>query len=213
MRAPLLLFLAALGAGCATNADDASTTVLPRKDTGAAADGSGDSDPAKDTDAADETSLDTGSDADAADSAADDVAPLDGGVTELTFPATGDTKTIKKDPAIWNLGDAIEGTRKTKLAAATKLTGTWDFATNSLGTACGPLGLGNGRLAVDVTINGAPVGSLVVQKASGTSVPIAFTFAAVVGPIYTLRYQVTATVTSGCGAVESAWDVSKLSLE
>jgi len=44
-------------------------------------------------------------------------------------------------------------------------------------------------------------------------VPIAFTFAAIGGPTYTLRYQVKATVASGCGSIQTTFDVSKLTLE
>ncbi len=135
------------------------------------------------------------------------------GPATFAFPATGDTKTVKVEPSLWNLGDAIEGKRTTGLAAATSLTGTWALANNDLSDTCGLLGTSAGTIPVDVSLNGTVIGSFTVKRSSGLSVPIAFTFAAIGGPTYTLRYQVKATVASGCGSIQTTFDVSKLTLE
>lgn len=177
-----------------------------------------------------DAALDTSSDArtetlaDASDATAETDAALDTseaavdtgpevGPATFVFPATGDTKTVKTEPALWNAGDAIVGTRTTGLAAATSLTGTWDLANNDLSNACGLLGVSVGKVPVDVSLNGTVIGSITIQKSTGLSVPIAFTFPAVGGPTYTLRYEVKTTVTSGCGSIQTAFDVSKLTLE
>ena len=122
---------------------------------------------------------------------------------EVTFPATGDTATISKDPHIWNQGDAIVGVRETQLTVATSLVGTWDVK-NYLDP--------NGHLPVDVTLNGVKIGSFVVTEKDGSSVPIELHFPAVAGPRFTLRYEVMTSVESGAGSVQTTWDASKLSL-
>lgn len=135
-----------------------------------------------------------------------DTAPPDTGAptpVEVIFPKTGDSKAIAKDPYIWTNGDWIQGVRTTTLAAATSVSGTWQI-TNSL-SSCG-------KVYVDVSINGTKVGAL--NFGSGTSsVPVSFSFAAIAGPTYTIRYQLTATVGSGCGAFQTVWDTSKLTLK
>lgn len=144
-----------------------------------------------------------------------DTGPVDTGTVttsaDITFPATGDTKVISKDPYIWTSGDYIEGSRTTTLPSATSITGTWKI-TNSIGT-CGLLGTTTGKVNADVSINGTKVGSLVIKSSTGTSVPISFTFPAITGPTYKIRYQLTATVASGCGQIETSWDTSTLTLK
>lgn len=204
MRRLSLVLVALLG--CATNAGD--EPVPTHKD--AALDTSSDARP--------ETAADTSDAAAETDAALDtteaavDTGPEVGPAT-FTFPAAGDTKTVKTEPALWNAGDAIEGTRTTGLAAATSLTGTWDLANNDLSNACGLLGVSAGKVPVDVSLNGTVIGSFTVKKGTGLSVPIAFTFPAVGGPTYTIRYEVKTTVTSGCGSIQTTFDVSKLTLE
>lgn len=205
MRRLSLVLVALLG--CATNAGD--EPVPAHKD--AAPDTTS-------TDTGREATADTSDAAPETDTALDtmevstDTGPEVGPAT-FTFPATGDTKTVKSEPALWNAGDAIEGTRTTGLAAATSLKGTWDLANNDLSNACGLLGLSAGKLPVDVSLNGTVIGSLTIKKGTGLSVPIALTFPAVSGPTYTLRYEVKTTVTSGCGSIQTTFDVSKLTLE
>lgn len=131
----------------------------------------------------------------------------------FVFPATGDKKTVKVEPALWNAGDAITGTRTLAATSVSKLTGTWDLSDNGLSDKCGLLGTTKASLAVDVSLNGTKVGTVVLEKASGLSIPLAFSFPAVAGPVYTVRYEVAASVATGCGNVQTAWDVSKLTLE
>ncbi|MBK7395140.1 MAG: hypothetical protein IPJ34_02260 [Myxococcales bacterium] len=203
MRRLSLVLVALLG--CATNAGD--EPVPARKDAAldTRADGGPETDDAADSVAEADAPLDT-------TEAAVDTGPEVGPAT-FVFPATGDTKTVKTEPALWNAGDAIAGSRTTGLAAATSLTGTWDLANNDLSNACGLLGVSVGKVPVDVSLNGTVIGSITIQKSTGLSVPIAFTFPAVSGPTYTLRYEVKTTVTSGCGSIQTAFDVSKLTLE
>jgi len=222
--------------GCATSIEDVEGTPF-RRDTGASiADSLVDEDTGSttadskvpsvdtstgptDTGSAVDTGTsptDTGSAVDTMieDTAVADTAVADTGSTgsgEITFPATGDTKSIAKDPYIWTNGDYLEGSRTTTLASATSLTGTWNV-TNSVGT-CGLFGTTTGKVNVDVLLNGTKVGALVIKGSTGASVPIALTFPAVTGPTYKLRYQLTATVASGCGQIETSWDTSKLTLK
>ncbi len=127
-----------------------------------------------------------------------------GGKAELTFPSTGDTAVIAKDPHMWNEGDSIEGVRETSLRVATALVGTWTVR-NFLDP--------SGHLQVAVRLNGVKIGSFVVTDKNGTSVPIDLHFPAVSGPKFTLRYEVTANVESGAGSIQTTWGDSKLTLQ
>lgn len=196
--------IAAIGlVGCAHDAADGPTV---RGD--ALVDTAAEADAAADSDADTAVPPDAGADADAEAGAVD--APV--GPT-FVFPATGDTKTVKVEPALWNAGDAIRGTRTLVAASVSKLSGTWDLSTNDLSDKCGLLGTTKASLPIDVLINGTKVGTIVLEKASGLAVPLAFTFPPIAGPVYELRYEVTTSVATGCGNVQTAWNVSKLTLE
>lgn len=238
MRFPCLLLLLASSIGCATSIDDPSSESIrfdggSKVDTGTAADPDSevvDSSTAKpDTGTIDtgtsttdtgSTPIDTGTTpidtgTTPTDTGVVDTGPEDTGTVttsaDITFPATGDTKVISKDPYMWTSGDSIEGARTTTLPSATSISGTWNI-TNSIGT-CGLFGTTTGKVNVDVSINGTKVGSLVIKSGTGSAVPISFTFGAITGPTYTIKYQLTATVASGCGQIESSWDTSKLTLK
>lgn len=197
--------IALLGFGSAGCARDAAEGPVVRAD--ALVDGA-DADATGEVDAGDASVPDV---EDAPDAAAD-VPDVPLGPT-FVFPATGDKKTVKVEPAFWNAGDAVSGTRTLLAASVSKLTGAWELTANDLSDKCGLLGTTKASLPVAVSVNGTKVGTVVLEKASGLSVPLAFTFPAIAGPVYTVRYEVTTTVATGCGNVQTTWDVSKLTLE
>ncbi|MBL8719629.1 MAG: hypothetical protein JNL79_26815 [Myxococcales bacterium] len=125
------------------------------------------------------------------DTGTPDTGPPDTGITaSFIFPTATDTAVISKDPYFWNLGDYYQGVRTTALASATSFSSS--------------IGLSNsitcGSLTVDVSLNGTKIGGLTIT--AGTSpVPANFTFPAITGPTYTIRYRATKTVESGCGSV------------
>jgi len=108
------------------------------------------------------------------------------------FPIAGDTMMTMFGDVPWNAGDYYEGVRATILASISSVDIHIDVVSNGL-SACG-------FQNADVIINGNTVGNFVIQQgtvAIDESYPIPMPIA---GPMYTVRYETTATVESGCGA-------------
>jgi len=126
------------------------------------------------------------------DTGTPDTGPPDTGITaSFIFPTSTDTAVILYDPYFWNLGDYYQGVRTTTLPSATSFSSTIGV-TNSI-SSCG-------SLTVDVSLNGTKIGA-VTFTAGVSAVPASFTFPAITGPTYTIRYRATKTVESGCGAL------------
>ena len=110
---------------------------------------------------------------------------------------------MKYEPYVWNAGDYYSGVRTTALAKATSLD-TTIFLTNAL--TCS-------QVTLQVTLNGVVLGTKIINSGSGGSVPMSFTFAAITGPTYTLRYTNTVVVAGGCGNVQFTKDSSTVTLK
>jgi hypothetical protein len=123
----------------------------------------------------------------------------------LTFPNTGDTETLGSPPYFWNAGDFYQGVRTTSLATTTSFSTTIQLTTNSLSSGCGTINL-------QVSINGTLIGTKTINTASGLSVPMSFTYPAISGPNFTIRYSNPTTVTSGCGSIQFTKNVSTVTL-
>jgi hypothetical protein len=91
----------------------------------------------------------------------------------------------------WNAGDYVDGSRTTALASTVKAVIHVVLMNNTL-LACG-------TQAMEMLINGTVVGNFSIHMGLST-VDATFTYPAITGPTYDLRYQTTATVTSGCGS-------------
>jgi hypothetical protein len=110
----------------------------------------------------------------------------------VDFPVAADPRSIQSGTLPWHAGDWFEGVRATGIASLGQLDIHLVIVNNGL-TACG-------SQPAQVTVNGQVVGSFTVMQ--GTAV-IDMSYPAVpaiAGPVYTVRYQTTATVASGCGA-------------
>jgi hypothetical protein len=107
----------------------------------------------------------------------------------IDFPGTGDT-SMTMLTNYWNAGDYIEGTRTTMLASITRLMLNVVVTANTL--SCDTQDM-------DVIVNGVTVGTFMIS-AGESLLTDSFTFAAITGPTYTIRFQTTSTVDSGCGS-------------
>jgi hypothetical protein len=107
----------------------------------------------------------------------------------LQFPLSTDTTyVVNATTCCWTAGDYIDGMRAAGLASTVSAT-VHIVISNSL--SCG-------SQAMEMLINGTVVGSFSITMGQ-TAVDTMFTYAAITGPTYDLRYQTTATVQSGCG--------------
>jgi hypothetical protein len=116
---------------------------------------------------------------------------IPGSVT-VDFPTAADPRFTLFGTLPWNQGDWFQGVRATIIPSIGQLDIHLEIVTNGL-TACGVQ-------EAEVSINGVAVGTFAVVQGSTVidqSYPIA---PAIVGPMYTIRYETTATVQSGCGA-------------
>jgi len=122
----------------------------------------------------------------------------------LDFPLPTDTShTLEGGDYYWNAGDYVDGSRTTTLASTTSAT-IYIAVENSL-SSCG-------QQDMEMLINGIVVGNFVISSGE-TSVSATFTYAAIAGPTYDLRYQTTATVASGCGSAGFATSGSTVTLQ
>jgi len=115
------------------------------------------------------------------------------GPTTVTFPLSSDAAySASGSGYYWTSGDYVQGARTTGLPYATSVS-------ISLGTPFN--GLSGDSCDFRMLINGIQVGTFSVY--SGTPATTAsFSFPAISGPTYTLRYEVTRTVISGDGAIQ-----------
>jgi len=91
----------------------------------------------------------------------------------------------------WTAGDYIEGTRTTGLSSVTGATIHVVLDYNSLS---------GDTHDVSFKINGTAVGGFSMTSGAMTYDQV-FSFPAITGPTYTLRYETSTTVDSGCGSV------------
>lgn len=131
----------------------------------------------------------------------------------VTFPAMGDTVVQKSVGAFWNLGDYVTGSRTTTLPKVTSITGTFEIV-NNLGSCTPPdAGMMIGSADMRVFVNGVGVGIVTIKQGSPSSIPYTFTFSAITGPVYNLRYEELTQVASGCGSFQIKLDVAKITLK
>jgi hypothetical protein len=123
----------------------------------------------------------------ATDAAADAV--VDGGTVVLDFPTSADTPHTMLTN-YWNLGDYIEGVRATSLSSTTSAT---------IHIVVSPDSLTCDTQDMKLMINGTEAGRFSIHATPAT-VDATFTYAAISGPSYTLRYETVRTVSSGCGS-------------
>lgn len=109
----------------------------------------------------------------------------------VDFPSAGDTRVGAGGGAyFWRAGDYVEGTRSTSLPSASSADISLSLDHN---------GLTCDTQDVELRLNGVAVGSFSIP--GGTmNITRSFTFPAVSGPTYTLRYHTTREVGGGCGA-------------
>ncbi len=108
------------------------------------------------------------------------------------FPTAADPSMFMSGSLPWNGGDYYEGVRMTMLPLLSSVDIHIDVVTNGL-TACG-------FQNAEVILNGVVVGDFTIMQgtvAIDQSYPVPM---AVMGPTYTVRYETTASVASGCGA-------------
>jgi hypothetical protein len=115
------------------------------------------------------------------------------------FPGASDT-SVTMLTNYWNMGDYIEGTRTTSLPTITRL--MMNVTTSANGLTCDTQDM-------DVIVNGTRVGGFMIHSGQ-TVITDSFTFAAITGPTYTIRFQTTRTVTGGCGS--SGFDLASSSI-
>ena len=101
----------------------------------------------------------------------------------------------------WTVGDWIQGTRGTSLGSTSSV--SIHIAIDNY------LSCDNDDFRM--LINGIEVGRFTMLAGSPT-VDTSFSFAPISGPTYTLRYEVTRTVASGCGSIDFAPSGSSVTL-
>jgi len=108
----------------------------------------------------------------------------------VAFPSAGDYRNTTS--YMWHAGDYVEGVRYTSVGTATGLDVHLLIGANVL--SCD-------TQDVNVYLNGAVVGSFSVAAGQYT-VDQSYSFAAIAGTTFTVRYQTISTVASGCGSAE-----------
>jgi hypothetical protein len=101
----------------------------------------------------------------------------------------------------WTVGDWVEGSRSTSLSSTTSV--TIHIAVDNF------LSCDNDDFRM--LINGVEVGRFTILAGSATY-DGSFSYGAITGPTYTLRYEVTRTVASGCGSLSFAPSGSSVTL-
>ena len=111
----------------------------------------------------------------------------------VSFPAQGDTIYAPGGGGryFWHVGDYVQGVRTTTLASTRSASVYMQFPFNIL--SCD-------NLPMRMMINGTTVGTFTVSSGQ-TSLSASFSFSAISGPTYTLRYESTTQVAPGCGSV------------
>lgn len=108
----------------------------------------------------------------------------------VTFPTAADP-TSPTHGYLWTLGSYVQGSRATSLASARSLDMTLVPIEN---------GLTCDTQDMRLTVNGVEVGRFVVTPGSVAPIVRTFSFAAISGPTYTLRYENVREVAGGCGS-------------
>jgi hypothetical protein len=107
------------------------------------------------------------------------------------FPVAGDPSFTQLGGLPWNGGDWFEGTRMTMIPSLGQLEIHLEIINNGL-TPCG-------FQEADVSVNGVSLGTFTVVQGT-TAIDASFAAPSIPGPVYTVRYETTATVAGGCGA-------------
>lgn len=121
----------------------------------------------------------------------------------LNFPLSTDTSHTASGTAYWNAGDYVDGSRTTTLSSTVSAVIHIVLQNNSL--TCD-------TQAMEMLINGVVVGNFSIPSGA-TAVDMTFTYAAIAGPTFDLRYQTTRTVNSGCGSAGIATTGSTVTLD
>ncbi|HJL20492.1 MAG TPA: hypothetical protein RMH99_32795 [Sandaracinaceae bacterium LLY-WYZ-13_1] len=109
----------------------------------------------------------------------------------VDFPAAGDTRMGAGGGVyFWRAGDYVEGARTTSLPSITQA---------DISVQIDPNVLSCDTQDVEMRINGTTVGSFSISSTDGV-LTRSFTFPAIAGPTYTLRYHTVRSVSSGCGS-------------
>lgn len=106
------------------------------------------------------------------------------------FPTAADGSSFSL--SAWHDGTYIAGTRDTSLPSATSMDISVTPTNTLLASGCG--------LSVLVLLNGVQVGTFNVPWESMATITRSYTFPAIAGPTYTVRYEST-NGRAGCGAV------------
>ncbi|MCK6551458.1 MSCRAMM family adhesin SdrC, partial [Myxococcota bacterium] len=114
------------------------------------------------------------------------------GAEIVQFPQPMDGRLTQVGGAFATDGDFVEGIRTITSPSVTRATIEVDIAANSL--TCDVHD-------AQVMINGIVVGTFQVMPMM-THVSQSYTFPAIAGPSYALRYETTRTVTPGCGSID-----------
>jgi hypothetical protein len=109
----------------------------------------------------------------------------------LNFPLSTDTTHIASGTAYWHAGDYVDGSRATTLASTVQAVIHIVLLANGL-SACG-------TQPMEMLINGIVVGNFTITMGQ-TTIDATFTYPAIPGTTYDLRYQTTTTVATGCGS-------------
>jgi hypothetical protein len=111
----------------------------------------------------------------------------------VDFPTAADPRfTATGVDLPWNAGDWFEGVRMTTVPSIGQLDIHLEIVNNGL-TPCG-------FQEAEVSINGVALGTFTVVQ-NDTVIDQSFPVVpAIAGPVYTIRYEITATVAGGCGA-------------
>ncbi|MEM7155334.1 MAG: hypothetical protein AAF799_20970 [Myxococcota bacterium] len=115
------------------------------------------------------------------------------GVMEtVDFPLAGDPRFILSGTRPWNAGDYYEGVRMTSVPSVSQLDVHLELGAENGLNDCG-------FQETQVSLNGVAVGTFTIAQGD---VAIDQVYAApdVAGPEYTIRYETTTTVESGCGS-------------
>jgi cysteine-rich repeat protein len=115
----------------------------------------------------------------------------------FSFPSSGDTRVgASSGTYFWRAGDYVEGTRTSVLSTITSADVHLVITYN---------GLTCDSQDVDVIIDSVTVGSFMIVTGD-TVIDYPCSFSSISGPTYTIRYETSHTVSSGCGAAGYAND-------
>ncbi|MBX3251783.1 MAG: hypothetical protein KF901_31685 [Myxococcales bacterium] len=109
----------------------------------------------------------------------------------VSFPLASDPRVASSNAFYWRTGDYVEGFRNTTLPRARRAVIGLAFASNAL--TCD-------TLPMRARIDGVEVGTFTISPGT-PRVDATFSFSAITGPGFTLRYETIRQVASGCGSV------------